>query len=156
MSLVGQLRIVGYIVWVARRRIGAPPPVPSLNAILRALRWLPLTAPGVFVLIAVVSGAVSYSVRRDAAPPADGWMQIMEGASRGGIIGFIFLALIGAPIAEELSFRGLLYNKLRQEVPGFVAIPLQAAVFGLLHYPLGVSMVWGTAAAGLAFGLMYR
>ncbi|HUT45572.1 MAG TPA: CPBP family intramembrane glutamic endopeptidase [Sedimentisphaerales bacterium] len=38
------------------------------------------------------------------------------------------------PIAEELLFRGLLYNALRRRVTPLIAVVLQALVFALVHY----------------------
>lgn len=50
----------------------------------------------------------------------------------------LYLLLVPAftlgPFAEELMFRGLLYNALRQRVALLPAIALQAAVFALVHY----------------------
>jgi membrane protease YdiL (CAAX protease family) len=39
-----------------------------------------------------------------------------------------------APVAEELLFRGLLYNALRRHMMPIIAIVLQALVFVLVHY----------------------
>lgn len=38
------------------------------------------------------------------------------------------------PIAEEVLFRGLLYNALRRRMAPLIAVVLQALVFALLHY----------------------
>ncbi len=38
------------------------------------------------------------------------------------------------PVAEELLFRGLLYNALRRRMAPIIAVVLQATVFVLLHY----------------------
>jgi membrane protease YdiL (CAAX protease family) len=38
------------------------------------------------------------------------------------------------PIAEELFFRGLLYNALRRSIAPVIAVVLQALVFALVHY----------------------
>lgn len=38
------------------------------------------------------------------------------------------------PIAEELLFRGLLYNALRRRMAPLIAVVLQALVFALVHY----------------------
>jgi len=41
-----------------------------------------------------------------------------------------------APVAEELLFRGLLYNALRRHMMSIIAIVLQALVFVLAHYSM--------------------
>jgi membrane protease YdiL (CAAX protease family) len=155
LTLLGEVWMVGYIVWVARRRSGTLPAHPPSRAFLRELRWLPLIAPCVFLLIEVVASAVEW-LRQESAAPGEVWAPFVGAGSRAQLVGFLFIALVGAPIAEELSFRGLLYNKLRQTMPGFVAALLQAAAFGFGHLPLGIAMFWGTGAAGLAFGLVYE
>ena len=43
------------------------------------------------------------------------------------------MALAVGPIGEELAFRGLLYNKLRQALPTSLAIVLQSVAFGLFR-----------------------
>ena len=58
-------------------------------------------------------------------------------------------------MAEEVFFRGLLYNALRQRLPRFVAVLLQAIAFGLLH-PFGMVGAAAVAVGGLALGLVYE
>jgi membrane protease YdiL (CAAX protease family) len=155
LLLLQQLWMIGYMIWATRRRSGMLPAFSPWRVWLREARWLPLLAPGGLIILVAVPSVVA-SVDRAAANRAEGWMPYVGAASRGQIVGFIVIALIGAPIAEELCFRGLLYNKLRQKLPGFVAVLVQAALFGLSHAPLGITLVWATGAAGLAFGLVYQ
>jgi membrane protease YdiL (CAAX protease family) len=62
-----------------------------------------------------------------------------------------------APVAEELLFRGLLYNALRRHMMPIIAIVLQALVFVLVHYRmpetniiyLFIIFVSGIALAGV-------
>jgi uncharacterized protein len=51
-----------------------------------------------------------------------------------------FVASIGAPVAEEVFFRGFLYRSLRNRMSVLPACLLAATMFGLLHtqYPLAV------------------
>jgi uncharacterized protein len=59
-------------------------------------------------------------------------------AAHGGLqitLLFIFLA-IGAPLIEELFFRGLLFRSLRRRYGPVVAIVGSAVVFGLAHFEL--------------------
>ncbi|MCY6355021.1 CPBP family intramembrane glutamic endopeptidase [Clostridium sp. ZS2-4] len=52
--------------------------------------------------------------------------------SKEGIIGFLGL-LIFVPIFEEILFRGIIYNKLRENIDVFSAIIIQALIYGLFH-----------------------
>jgi membrane protease YdiL (CAAX protease family) len=59
-------------------------------------------------------------------------------AAHGGLqitLLFLFLA-IGAPLIEELFFRGLLFRSLRRRYGPRVAIAGSAVVFGLAHFEL--------------------
>lgn len=69
--------------------------------------------------------------------------------------GFVLLALlvtIGAPLVEELFFRGLLQRSLRRRLSAPVAITLSSLAFGLAHYqPL---QLLGLVAFGFVLGIM--
>jgi membrane protease YdiL (CAAX protease family) len=60
--------------------------------------------------------------------------------SLGEILIAGFVASIGAPVAEEVFFRGFLYRSLRNRLSVLPACLLAATMFGLLHtqYPLAV------------------
>jgi membrane protease YdiL (CAAX protease family) len=71
---------------------------------------------------------------------------------------FAAIAVIGAPVVEELFFRGLLLRALTTAmgVPGAIAV--QALLFGVAHFSpiLGlasVSVMTVVAAAGVIFGI---
>lgn len=51
-----------------------------------------------------------------------------------GLVGLCVFVVIGAPIVEELFFRGLLLRGLRRRMPDALAITLSAVLFGLAHF----------------------
>jgi len=51
-----------------------------------------------------------------------------------GLVGLTVFVVVGAPIVEELFFRGLLLGSLRRRMPDAVAITLSALLFGLAHF----------------------
>lgn len=66
------------------------------------------------------------------------------------------IAAVGAPVFEELFFRGLLRQALASRL-GVGAIWVQALFFGLAHYQVGlglgnVSVMLGTAGIGVVLG----
>ncbi len=67
----------------------------------------------------------------------------------------MILALLVAPVAEELFFRGMLYNALRRRLHLVVAALLQALVFGFLH-PFAVVDSALVALVGLTCALLYE
>jgi len=59
-----------------------------------------------------------------------------------GLVGLAVFVIIGAPIVEELFFRGLLLRGLRRRMPDAVAIAVSSVLFGLAHFQ-------GVSAGGL-------
>jgi membrane protease YdiL (CAAX protease family) len=81
--------------------------------------------------------------------------------SGAGFAVFAVVAVLGAPLVEELFFRGLLLRSLTSAVGATPALVLQALLFGLAHGSpllglLNVSVIAATAAAGLVFGATAR
>ena len=71
---------------------------------------------------------------------------------------FAVIAVVGAPLVEELFFRGLLLRSLTTSVGIAGAIVIQAVLFGFAHFsPLlglaNVSVVTVITAAGVVFGV---
>ncbi len=65
--------------------------------------------------------------------------QGLREATQDGRIGLlvIFSAVLVAPIAEELFFRGLLFQGLRAQLGRWPGIGMSGFVFGLAHYEAG-------------------
>jgi uncharacterized protein len=72
-------------------------------------------------------------------------------------VGLAIFAIIAAgttPLAEELIFRGLLFQWLRGWIGPFGGAIVSAALFGALHYPSGQA-VWA-GLVGFALALLYH
>ena len=62
------------------------------------------------------------------------------------------LAIVAAPLFEEVLFRGLIFQGLRRTTGPFLAILGSAAVFAIVHPPISVIPVFGQGiAAALSF-----
>jgi membrane protease YdiL (CAAX protease family) len=75
-------------------------------------------------------------------------------------IAYLILIIIVIPFFEELIYRGLLQQRLRWYLNGFVAIIIASVVFGLQHFTPGqlaiVAVdVAGVAIDGIFFGLIF-
>jgi membrane protease YdiL (CAAX protease family) len=72
---------------------------------------------------------------------------------------FVYLTLLFsftfAPVAEEVFFRGFLYNALRARMPMVVAIAAQCLIFGFAHF-YGVLHAGIVAFLGLVLTLHYE
>ncbi|MDQ2826473.1 MAG: CPBP family intramembrane metalloprotease [Actinomycetota bacterium] len=58
---------------------------------------------------------------------------LMDKASGPAFIGLVATVAVGAPIVEELFFRGLLLRSLQRRMPDALAIALSSVAFGLAH-----------------------
>jgi ABC-2 type transport system permease protein len=69
----------------------------------------------------------------------------------GDVRWFVATAVVGAPLFEELIFRGFLYGSLRRVWPRWAAALASAAAFAACHPPAAIAPVLlvGLAAAGL-------
>ena len=91
--------------------------------------------------------------------PVEGNLDEVEGVSAGaaGIVVMFVLLLIGAPLIEELFFRGLLQRALEARLAAPAAIGIQAGLFGLAHLSVqsgaaNVVVFVATGVAGAVFG----
>ena len=88
----------------------------------------------------------------------EGWMEeygkAMRLSTETGLIPALAV-VAGAPLAEELVFRGVIQSRLERAMPVWIAIVLQAVLFGFIH---GTPVQIGYAfLMGLLFGyIRYR
>jgi membrane protease YdiL (CAAX protease family) len=66
-------------------------------------------------------------------------------ADRGYVVSLLVLAVVAAPIAEEIVFRGVVLRGLLSRYGPVVAVGLQGVLFGLAHF----DPVRGTGNIGL-------
>lgn len=76
----------------------------------------------------------------------------------GGVALVVALVLVGAPLVEEMFFRGLLQRSLEARFHRTLAVAVQALVFGLAHLSgrlgvVNVAVFAATALAGVVFGV---
>jgi membrane protease YdiL (CAAX protease family) len=154
LLLVEEGWYAGFTLWMARNRRGTLPSMPSLRRVWLELRWALALLPVVFAIKIVVFSVATF-VLGSADTPNEGWVPVARSASRLELIVFALSALLVAPVAEELAFRGLLYNKLRRSLPAPLALILQAAAFGLFHHSLGVEFACAIAVGAVIIGLFY-
>lgn len=101
-------------------------------------------APGLYFMVVMVLFAL---------PEAwlESYSEASAGLDSGGALGALAVVVV-APVVEELIFRGLIMTRLSKAMPGWLAVLLSAAIFGVCHgHP-----VWFAYAfvLGLLFGLM--
>ena len=93
---------------------------------------------GLVVALAVqllVLPAIAYLLRPLLGEPeVSGPVQDLLDKSQGlAFAGLILSVAVGAPIVEELFFRGLLLRSLQRRVPDWAAVIVSAVAFGIAH-----------------------
>jgi membrane protease YdiL (CAAX protease family) len=149
VAIGSQAWMLAYPLWTARRRRGGWPHFLHARAFLReVLLELP-------VLVAVLAGSLFMLIvlshvfgEGDGEVPTVPWEPVVRSANRYEPVALAILAVSVAPVAEEVFFRGMIYNALRQRIHPIAAALFQAAVFGVVHLSLGpIAAVVITAAA---------
>jgi membrane protease YdiL (CAAX protease family) len=146
--------MLAYPMWIARRRRMGPPLLAGPRAILVEALWALLAVPVVMLSMSAVFAGLSHLLG-ESARPARPLEPIARSPHPADWLGLVVLAVTISPVAEEVFFRGMLYNALRRRLPTIVAVPLQAVVFGLMH-PFGPSDVLAVALIGIALALLYE
>ena len=127
------------------------------------LRFRPrdaFTGIGVSVLMrlaaAIAAVAVVVALGDDAGVPNQ--LEVLDG-DRTTLLAFSALAVVGAPVVEELFFRGLLMRVLEPMLGVAGAVVVQAVLFGAAHAVTTGSvaenlvLMAALTAAGLALGI---
>jgi membrane protease YdiL (CAAX protease family) len=112
------------------------------------------------LLVFLLARVLQVIVMLPWAGDLDRLRRLTEGLERVSLATFVIfaiIAIVGAPILEELVFRGVIQRSLAARYGYGWAIPVQAVLFGLYHLTPGlgatnVPYVAGLSAAGLALG----
>lgn len=134
VSLVVQATtFVGVLVWLSGRdrlswRLLGPLP-PRLRDIGVGVG---VGASG-FVIVTILL-VLAEQLWGGVEPPDQPLTQMVD---QGGLVTalVVVVAVLAAPVVEELVFRGLLFQSIRQRAGLFPAMGISAIVFGLVHLP---------------------
>lgn len=85
----------------------------------------------------------------DVSDPA---RQRVDEATGGWLALFVAVVVVGAPLFEEIFFRGVLLGVLRQRFGRVLGVAASALVFGATHFQ--IMLLPGLAAAGLVFAFL--
>lgn len=144
--------IFAYPLWVARRRVGLPArPRPRSILIEGSIALVAL--PVVMVALSGLMQMLSRLLGPDTS--LDPFEATAGSPDRYQFPALVVLAVAVAPFAEEVFFRGMIYNALRRRMPLLLAVLIQGVVFGLMH-PFGLARRVLIATIGVALGLLYE
>ena len=140
------LTLVGWVAWVVtRKRIALRSLVGRVPA---GYNWWPilLMATAGLVYSVGASTIVSYPIARYFPEVYEELSSVITEESN---LHFFILAVVLAPLVEELVFRGLLFSRLTAKWGMIRAMVVSSLAFGLLHFnPIG-AFVFGVVACVL-------
>lgn len=154
---VARLVIVLPVVFIVARRwwkatpaeFGVRLPEPG------SWRWFVKFALFLGAAYAAVGLCLVLIYRGEAARLSAGAMYWLRNA---GVASWCFRALVVAPLAEELVFRGVLYGAIRRRLRAGPAVLLSAVVFAAMHpvWIAGLLLPWTQFLGGLIFAWSYE
>jgi membrane protease YdiL (CAAX protease family) len=154
-TVLGYGPMVAYCWWVSRRW-GTGSPARDLGARVRwiDLGWGPLVWLSAWVG-GIAAAIVVYALRIPLESNTDGIDRYS--GDRGVLIAFLLVAVVVAPVVEELMFRGVVLRGFASFLPVWMAVVGQGLCFGAAHVDpvrgwgnLGLMLVLG--AVGAVFG----
>lgn len=128
------------------------------SSIKDAVRLNPMPIPfGFSALILGVAAQLSIIFVLNIIPFPEAWVEALNGnyeyISRSGmVVQYLSVAFVG-PIAEEVIFRGLVLNKLNQNMNSWVAIIISSVAFGAMHGTI-IGFLYATVI-GIIMGWLY-
>lgn len=157
----GWIGMVGYLVLISRRK-GLRSLRRDFGFDFKALD--PLIGFGIGIATLIASGIVRVVVAQLFSEPAGTNAERIFGSAENNHLALLVLAMmagIGAPIVEELFFRGLTLRAIDKRFGTVAGIIGSSIVFALLHWQPGsfgstVSLVSGILVYGLFFGVAAR
>lgn len=79
---------------------------------------------------------------------------VTKGGGDSGLIGTILVSAIGAPIIEEIVFRGIVFKSLKKVSPVWVAIIVSSVLFGAYH--MNIVQAIYASCMGIAAAIIYE
>ncbi|RUS48864.1 CPBP family intramembrane glutamic endopeptidase [Cohnella sp. AR92] len=154
-GLIAIASIIYFIVDWKIREGDAPLWGPTIAGLTRDIRrtWLWI------ILVSVVSQLVFVLVFKYYSPETA--MHIKDRLpSSGELNGQLILAILIAPLGEEIAFRGLIQQRIGWFVPPWAAICTSSLLFALMHFSTGSAEVvfWDLLSVfvdSVIFGIIY-
>jgi uncharacterized protein len=148
-SQIGMLLGLGLFKWFFDRH----PPGPPVGGVIKAgLATFLIALP----VVALVNVAWQGLLRLGGIPTEkqDLIRMFLEANSPAFVALMVILACVGAPLTEELIFRGGLFRYFRMRVPRWVALVFPSCVFAAMHANLAIFAP--LVALGIIFSLAYE
>lgn len=131
-ALAQVVTFVGALVWLAVRGALTRELVGETSSALRYAGWgLAVGVGGWFGMTFVMVGVVAALGIEEL--PTQETIEILAAGDLPAVIIGVVLAIVLAPVVEELIYRGVLFQGLRASIGVWPAIVLSGAIFGFVH-----------------------
>lgn len=129
--------LLGAPVLVAARGRGLVADLGLRAKLIDPLTGLLVGVGSQFLLVPLVSIPWALLLDRDTDDLADVARDLTDKATDPvGVVLLIVIVVLGAPVVEELFFRGLVQRSLGRWLPAWGAVTVQAVAFGFTHFQL--------------------
>jgi uncharacterized protein len=155
LTVLAMVWMLVFPLWIARRRLASFPRLPRLRAVFVEAPRALLVMLALIATLVVVFQPLAYFFGDSAMPDSSPLEPIAHSPNWFERLGFLILVFAIAPVAEEVFFRGMLYNFLRKRLHLVVAILIQAVVFALMH-PFDLAYRAMISIIAVGFGLIYE
>lgn len=127
--------MIGWPIWVTKRRGNGP--VVDLGLRLTGIEFGAGLVGGIIAfIVAIITGVISLSLFGEfSSTAAQEAQRIAQTNPLWVLVVFAVLVVVGAPLAEEILFRGLIWSGLaKRGVRPWLATLVSAIAFALLHF----------------------
>ncbi len=124
-----------------------------------ALMWAFGIGAGVLTSVVALSVNASLALLLEAEEPVE--QQILQDALAGGVplVLAVLIAVVAAPVTEEVIFRGVLFRALAGKLGLWLGAVLSSVVFALIHFEILFSQpiaLAGLFTVGMLLALAYH
>ena len=147
LSLIGQtLCLAPFLpIWLSMRKS-----IPRYQEEPRPIKMFACLMLGFVGFNLLLSSIVAITGIDRFFPSYEEIMAVLTGSN---IVVRVLFVVVAAPIIEEICFRGIILGRLLSWTKAWVAVLIQAALFGIAHFNLLQGLY--TFVIGIAFGLLY-
>ena len=129
------LAFAGWPIIATRRRGNGPRIDLGLRLTWSDAGWGVLAGVAAVILAAIASAITQHFVPDLSSAAGDAGDRLVSESSRFAVVLFALLVMVGAPIVEELFFRGLLFGALRKRGLGVaLSVLISGVVFAGFHF----------------------
>ncbi len=154
LTVLSMAWMFGFPLWIARRRLASLPHLPRRRALIMEASWALLASLAMYAILVVYFSLLAHFFG-DSAITGSPLEPIARSPNWFERQGFLVMVLAIAPVAEEVFFRGMLHNFLRQRLHVFVTVLIQAVVFAWMH-PFDLAQRGFVFIVGVGLGLIYE